>query len=227
MTDRPILFSAPMIRAILREIAAPGTGKTQTRRIIHPYEVVPHPFKGAKAAPSNLMVVKVPARLGGFIDGPTFSPRFAPGDRLWVREAFSYDRLDVDRDGILPPWYWADGNPDAGDWTRPKPSIHMPRWASRLTLHVTDLRVQRLQEISEADARAEGIEPREIRPVHDIDQPAETWWFGTENGRASAKSAFRDLWDSLNAERAPWSSNPWVVAVSFRPVLGNIDRVAA
>ena len=218
MTDRPILFSAPMIRVILREIAAPGTGKTQTRRIIHPYEVVPHPFKGAKAAPSNLMVVKVPARLGGFIDGPTFSPRFAPGDRLWVREAFSYDRLDVDRDGILPPWYWADGNPDAGDWTRPKPSIHMPRWASRLTLIVTDVRVQRLQDISEDDARAEGVEC-DSDGWRDYMMP-------TTQCCGSARNSFATLWDSLNAERAPWSSNPWVVAVTFRPVLSSIGGKA-
>ena len=208
MTDRPILFSAPMIRAILREVSAPGTGKTQTRRVLKPR---PRRTIFFDAKTAGLEQFREPA--------------YRAGDRLWVREAISYDRLDVDRDGILPPWYWADGNPDAGDWTRPKPSIHMPRWASRLTLHVTDVRVQRLQEISEADARAEGIEPREIRPVHDIGQPAETWWFGTENGRASAKSAFRDLWDSLNAERAPWPSNPWVVAITFRPVLGNIDRV--
>lgn len=224
MTDRPILFSAPMIRVILREIAAPGTGKTQTRRIIHPYEVVPHPFKGAKAAPSNLMVVKVPARLGGFIDGPTFSPRFAPGDRLWVREAFSYDRLDVDRDGILPPWYWADGNPDAGDWTRPKPSIHMPRWASRLTLIVTDVRVQRLQDISEDDARAEGIEHDQDRSRGNVIAWRDYLDRGGKCGTAIA--SFRSLWDSLNAERAPWAGNPWVVAVTFRPVLGNIGGKA-
>lgn len=195
-----------------------------TRRIIHPYEVVPHPFKGAKAAPSNLMVVKVPARLGGFIDGPTFSPRFAPGDRLWVREAFSYDRLDVDRDGILPPWYWADGNPDAGDWTRPKPSIHMPRWASRLTLIVTDVRVQRLQDISEDDARAEGIEHDQDRSRGNVIAWRDYLDRGGKCGTAIA--SFRSLWDSLNAERAPWAGNPWVVAVTFRPVLGNIGGKA-
>ena len=221
MADKPILFSGSMIRAILREIAAPGTGKTVTRRVLKPQ---PQGVSAARRVRDECYHI-TPESNRCTVDFK--APNYAPGDRLWVREAISYDRLDVDRDGILPPWYWADGNPDAGDWTRPKPSIHMPRWASRLTLHVTDVRVQRLQEISEADARAEGIEPREIRPVHDSDQPAETWWFGTENGRASAKSAFRDLWDSLNAERAPWVSNPWVVAVTFRPELGNIDRVAA
>lgn len=86
---------------------------------------------------------------------------YAVGDRLYVREAFSYDTLDVDRDGALRPWYWADGNmadadQGSGNFTKPKPSIHMPRWASRLTLTVTDVRVQRLQAISADDCRAEG-----------------------------------------------------------------------
>ncbi len=240
MADKPILFSGRMIRAILREIEAPGTGKTQTRRVLKlPTKgIYEHPKMGGWAASTvggkgcyldPDMTIPAPERacIWHQTTGTTILPPYDPGDRLWVREAISYDRLDVDRDGILPPWYWADGNPDAGDWTRPKPSIHMPRWASRLTLHVTNVRVQRLQEISEADARAEGIEPREIRHVYDIGQPAETWWFGTENGRTSAKSAFRDLWDSLNAERAPWAGNPWVVAVTFSPMLGNIDAVAA
>lgn len=91
-----------------------------------------------------------------------------------------------------------------------RPGIHMPRWASRLTLHVTDVRVQRLQDISEDDAQAEGC------PCQSDDDLC-----GME-----AAGWFRDLWDSLNAERAPWSSNPWVVAVTFRPVLGNIGGKA-
>lgn len=202
MTDRPILFSAPMINAILREIAAPGTGKTVTRRVLKPQ---PQGVSAARRVRDKCYHI-TPESNRCTVDFK--APNYAPGDRLWVREAISYDRLDVDRDGILPPWYWADGNPDAGDWTRPKPSIHMPRWASRLTLHVTDVRVQRLQEISEADARAEGC------PCQGDDDLC-----GME-----AVGWFRDLWDSLNAERAPWSSNPWVVAVTFRPVLGNIDR---
>lgn len=231
MANRPILFSAPMVRAILREIAAPGTGKTQTRRVLNvdpAYHLDPRRRAAAEAGhywftedldmPGGLHVV----------------PRFAPGDRLWVREAWC---LDAQMDHVAPSKcspYEPRGYP-ANDWIiepacmmiragKLRPGIHMPRWASRLTLHVTEVRAQRLQDISEADARAEGIEAREIRPVYDIGQPPETWWFGTENGRATAKSAFRDLWDSLNAERAPWASNPWVVAVTFRPELGNIDR---
>ena len=207
MTDRPILFSAPMINAILREIAAPGTGKTQTRRVLKPR---PRRTIFFDAKTAGLEQFREPA--------------YRPGDRLWVREAISYDRLDVDRDGILPPWYWADGNPDAGDWTRPKPSIHMPRWASRLTLHVTDVRVQRLQDISEDDARAEGIEHDQDRSRGNVIAWRDYLDRGGKCGTAIA--SFRSLWDSLNAERAPWSSNPWVVAVTFRPVLGNIGGKA-
>lgn len=224
MTDRPILFSAPMVRAILREIEAPGTGKTQMRRVLKPR---PRRTIFFDAKTAGLEQFREPA--------------YRAGDRLWVRETWAAGAC---ANGLAPsclhPAFWLHDNGGlwyAADEAEPahpvtpkgpnRPGIHMPRWASRLTLHVTNVRVQRLQEISEADARAEGIEPREIRPVHDIGQPAETWWFGTENGRASAKSAFRDLWDSLNAERAPWAGNPWVVAVTFSPMLGNIDAVAA
>ena len=212
MTDRPILFSGPMVRAILEG------RKTVTRRVLKPQ---PQGISAARRV-RNVCYQITPESDRCTVDFK--APIYAPGDRLWVREAFSYDRLDVDCDGILPPWYWADSNPGSGDWTRPKPSIHMPRWASRLTLHVTDVRVQRLQDISEDDARAEGIEAREIRAVPERwGVPPETWWFGTEAGRRTAKAAFGDLWDSLNAERAPWARNPWVVAVTFRPELCNID----
>lgn len=233
MTDRPILFSAPMIRAILREIAAPGTGKTMTRRVLKPQ---PQGVSAVRRVRDECYHIK-PESNRCTVDFK--APNYAPGDRLWVRETWAAGAC---ANGLSPnclhPTFWLHDNGGlwyAADEAEPahpvtpkgqnRPGIHMPRWASRLTLHVTDVRVQRLQEISEADARAEGIEPREIRPVHDSDQPAETWWFGTENGRTSAISAFRDLWDNLNAERAPWSSNPWVVAVTFQPVLGNIDRV--
>ena len=178
MTDRPILFSAPLIRAILREVSAPGTGKTQTRRVLKPR---PRRTIFFDAKTAGLEQFREPA--------------YRAGDRLWVREAISYDRLDVDRDGILPPWYWADGNPDAGDWTRPKPSIHMPRWASRLTLIVTDVRVQRLQDISEDDARAEGIEHDQDRSRGNVIAWRDYLDRGGKCGTAIA--SFRSLWDSL------------------------------
>jgi len=148
--------------------------------------------------------------------------RVKPGDRLWVRENFSYDRLDVDKDGILPPWYWADGNPEDGDWTKPKPSIHMPRWASRLTLTVTATKIERLHDISEADAKAEGcglyvaghgwITEDELR----VDP-------GYSNYLAP-RLGFEDIWRQLHGDDA-WAANPEVVAISFKTSAMNIDSM--
>lgn len=218
MADRPILFSAPMVRAILREIAAHGTGKTQTRRI-------PPIVKGLTFADLEREGLREHDAYQA-ARHQVQEPRFQTGDRLWVREAW---RVGRGYDGVsikdIAPWprIWWDAD-DARDncdaiGLRLRPSIHMPRWASRLTLHVTDVRVQRLQEISEADARAEGVE-RDSDGWRDYLMP-ETQCCG------NASESFGTLWDSLNAERAPWASNPWVVAVTFRPELGNIDRVTA
>ena len=226
MTDKPILFSGTMVRAIL------DGRKTMTRRIIQPYESVPHPFNGRRAVPSNLMVVKVRARLGGHTEGPTFNPRFAPGDRLWVREAWR----TLHTSDCLAPRHLAEDPSKVtfeADSHRRNPlwafgklrhSMFMPRWASRLTLIVTDVRVQRLQDISEDDARAEGIEHDQDRSRGNVIAWRDYLDRGGKCGTAIA--SFRSLWDSLNAERAPWSSNPWVVAVTFRPVLGNIGGKA-
>ena len=198
MKERPILFSGPMVRAILA-----GT-KTQTRRL-----------------------VRLPAHdwaLSGIPEFLAVGPFGARGDRLWVREAW---QVDAPRDGSwadtmfygdrispldwIPERYrtpahvlhratWDDGTRSTALWWRP--SIHMPRWASRLTLEVTEVRVQRLQDISEEDAKAEGVE------MIDGDPTPPEWW--------SYRQEFGHLWDSLNAKRAPWDSNPWVWAVSFR-----------
>ena len=187
MTDKPIIFSAPMVRALL------DGRKTQTRRVLKPL-----PRRTIFFDPKT-------AVLDQFQEPP-----YATGDRLWVREAFSYELLDVDRNGFMPPWYWADGNPESGDFTRPKPSIHMPRWASRLTLLVTDVRVQRLREISEDDARAEGVCSTLTRfpDGGSIGHPA-SWHF-------------EQLWGQIHGPGA-WDSNPWVCAITFDVQRGNID----
>ena len=217
MADRPILFSAPMVRALL------DGRKTQTRRVIQPFAYDPalRPgMAGYKPAPLGLWQVDS--------GGPYFLPRHTIGDRLWVREGFSYDRLDVDRDGTLPPWYWADGNPDGGDWTRPKPSIHMPRLASRLTLTVTDVRAQRLQDISEADAVAEGVEPLHTGYFPYGITTFLTTFIGDREVPAqccrTASHSFEMLWNSIHGPAA-WDANPWVAAISFDVRRGNIDEV--
>lgn len=222
MTDRPILFSGPMVNALL------DGRKTQTRRVLR----VPAPFD-----PSDNISVEIAT---GFIE-----PQFRRGDRLWVRETWRPHYLG---DGIwdLDVSYAADGerrrinDGEFGkkDWTWPKAAdrgnvspLFMPRWASRLTLTVNEVRVQRLQEMSDADAVAEGVEMESADPpfyyVPGI-WPHSITAVGIEEpgGRHAARS-FAKLWDSLNAHRAPWDSNPWVVALSFTVRRGNIDQAPA
>lgn len=181
--ERPILFSAPMVRAIL------DGRKTQTRRVFVP----PPPF-----APGDDIDVQLATG--------SIAPRFAVGDRLWVRETWSgpYRMGDIPpRDWLpgLPIWYWADGAPAAGDWTKPKPSIHMPRWASRITLEVTEVRVQRLQDISKEDARAEGAS---LDMIYERESP-------------SFRAGFQVLWTSIHGPGS-WDANPWVTAITFRRI---------
>ena len=224
MTGRPILFSAAMIRAILREIEAPGTGKTQTRRVMNPQ---PKGISSANRVHSSCWDI-TPESNCCSVDFQ--APKFAAGDRLWVRETWAARmihgwtiadaRSRMCQEEIL---YKADEHNSIDGWW---PSIHMPREFSRLTLHVTDVRVQRLQDISEADARAEGIERlKSGRGYYDHTVSKGAVRAGIWHHKAT--DAFEVLWDGLNAKRAPWASNPWVVAVTFRPELGNIDRVAA
>lgn len=216
MTDRPIIFSGPMVRALLEG------RKTQTRRVLNPQPDAGQFFgRMTYVEAQNLLICRNATGMRQDIRIP-----YAPGDRLYVREAFSYDRLDVDRDGTLPPWYWADGNPDWGDWTRPKPSIHMPRWASRLTLTVTEVRVQLLQEISEADAVAEGVEPLHTGFFPYGITTFMTTFIGDREVPAqccrTARKSYEMLWNSLHGPDA-WDANPWVGAVSFSVQKENID----
>lgn len=237
MSDLPILFSAPMVRAILREIEQPGTGKTQTRRVCGlAGELDPNDIDW------NVAVGDFNWRGQDTFVGNGF-PRYAVGDRLYVREAWrsaaAYDDLSPSSmGGEEPIHYEADGAHQS--WGYPaitklgrfRQGMHMPRWASRLTLIVTDVRVQRLQEISEADARAEGVEPI----AYDGDDPQFVGQFGWKDYDTGhphsvvpfrlARRSFQSLWDNINASRGHnWDANPWVAAYTFRPVLGNIDQV--
>tara|TARA_R110002051_G_C8639651_1_gene485987 strand:- start:31 stop:579 length:549 start_codon:yes stop_codon:yes gene_type:complete len=160
-----------------------------------------------------------------------------PGDRLYVREAHY-----LTDDGTTEYAIFAEEAADVTahreeiedlqirqpqiDWSkhlRLRPSIHMPRWASRLTLTVTDVRVQRLQDISEADAIAEGIERSTEHP--------NCWKRGKLTGDQNfvtvtgfPKLAFRSIWESINGADA-WDANPWIYAISFDVQLGNIDTL--
>jgi hypothetical protein len=189
MKERPILFSGPMVRAILD-----GT-KTQTRRII---KSAKHPF-GHWLIPDEIVKEFL---------GRTCAircPYGIPGDRIWVRETWAPERDGTgcpDDTGILyratdPGW----DNEETG--LRWRPSIHMPRAASRILLEITDVRVERLQNITPEDCRAEG-------------HPAEPWRSDNQEVHDDAACDwFSDLWIEINGLDS-WNSNPWVWVVSFK-----------
>ena len=135
--------------------------------------------------------------LTAFCDNPKYigvCPYGRPGDLLWVREAFCTRTPAKDRAWVE---YKADGS-KIYTW---RPAIHMPRWASRLTLRLTEVRVQRVQEITDADAAAEGVVPT----AEDTDQI-----FG------AYVRAFARAWDAINAKRGyGWEANPWIWALSY------------
>lgn len=197
--ERPILFSAPMVRAILA-----GT-KTQTRRVAKIDSVAyGKPVQWVSVAPCTTGIMEVRCPYG------------EPGDRLWVRESFSGARAYETRGYPLREWgnkifYWADGQPRSGDWTRPRPSIHMPRSLSRITLEITGVRVEKLQEISEADAVAEGTPCYVCGRVMDGLGEDDCHCFHTK----ARPSDYRALWEQING-RGSWDANPWVWVLEFR-----------
>jgi hypothetical protein len=215
----PIIFSAPMVRALLA-----GT-KTQTRRIMKPQpELTPTEMWHVRNAGGGVFAGSE-AEVEGI--GPDYA-RWQVGDRLWVRENFALVPSSAYRmsDGVTQAVNPSDGSQAAiyaAGWDRSipkwKPSIHMPRWASRLTLAVTDVRVQRLQNCSEDDAKAEGVQQVgvETGQVTENSSPIE---FG------SYLAGYAELWDQINGDGA-WDANPWVVALTFAVHRGNIDTIAA
>lgn len=201
MADKPVLFSTPMIKALIAECKKPGTGKTQTRRVLSGVTPdTPGRWRFGRKFSSIVYDSDVALRLRGHES--EYCP-YVVGDRLWVRETWADDEQFG---GVL---YRAD-NPDAdpigNGW---RPSIFMPRKHSRITLSITDVRVQRLQEISDSDAWAEGVTLESLSRYE-----------------GQGVHLFRDLWDSINGKKPGrgWDDNPWIVAVSFRPELRNIDE---
>ena len=221
MTERPILFSAEMVRAIL------DGRKTQTRRAMkaqptgHHWEMLPgYQLKHTEAVMAN---GKVAVKFRHTIPqnpSPDFNNAWipchygAPGDTLWVRETWrvhkSYDVLNAARvygamggDVAYCVDYLATHR-NKDFWGRGRPSIHMPRWASRITLRITDVRVQRLQDISEDDARAEGASRTD-------------WEYDDGECCDNDREAFSHLWNRINGPSA-WDDNPWVWVIEFERV---------
>lgn len=215
MKERPILFSAPMVRAILEG------RKTQTRRIMKVQP--PHDARVTVAHYSPIVIDRHGVLHGKEVFGALWdggecclrSPYGAPGDMLWVRETWAalwpsdspvpLQECDIEYRADLPPGCkdgpgeWPADTLDDPEAPRWRPSIHMPRWASRITLRITDIQVERLQDISCPDAEAEG--------------------FGHHAGLTGGqvREAFALLWNSINGPGA-WDANPWVWAISFERV---------
>ncbi|EPY9768801.1 morphogenetic protein [Klebsiella sp. GG_Kp180] len=217
MKERGMIFNGEMVRAIL------DGRKTQTRRPVK-FPVLDKNL-GCELAGNELA--------GELSAGNYLNSAFGkPGDRIWVRETFQgplfdYEQMDAyleDSSRFETPefcQYAADGGhrpeyQDADDNLRHgwRPSIHMPRWASRILLEITDVRVERLNTISEKDAAAEGVPPAgSLLP----DYPGT---FLTPKGDfATAKVAFQRLWESIYGEES-WKANGWVWVISFKRVEG-------
>ena len=227
--ERPILFSGPMVRAIIA-----GT-KTQTRRAVKP-----QPTRRLIEGLAHVTIGMNPADDGavwydGDCKGPGREVRCPYGgclDRLWVRECWARyhtvnhvvrqhgGAISEVSDGLAA--YRADGHETIDDLrthirltsgcdleaievygNRWRPSIHMPRWASRITLEITGVRVERLQDISEADAKAEGV------TIDGIGNPG--------GPMRVHQRAFKSLWQSINGPGS-WDANPWVWCIEFRKI---------
>lgn len=189
--EKPILFKDEMIRAILEG------WKTQTRRIVKPCKC------------KDSLCELAPHEIAGEINRGHYRncPYGKPGDRLWVRENFLQLMHGQVTDGRVK--YCASIDPRStgtpkndGYWWRKRPSIHMPRWASRITLEITDVRVERLQDISSADAKAEGVATPDLNDWCD-----DSKWV----------SQFAWLWRSINGPDS-WDANPWVWVIEFKRI---------
>jgi hypothetical protein len=221
MTDRPIIFSAPMVQALL------AGRKTQTRRLLR----LPRWATSLDEVGDDGYTLWCVSRDSG-CRSPAL-PQFLPTDRLWVREAWAAVDTDGERwiDYRSTPRYpeasknraaaW-DHDPDSPEAIRWRPSIHMPRWASRITLTVIDVRVQELLDISEEDAAAEGCSEGRFNDGFGPTPIGNGLTIESPGGFYSAAGAFQMLWQKIHPDWDGFSS-PWVVALTFAVEQRNID----
>ena len=235
MIERGIIFGAPMIRAII------AGKKSQTRRVVSRTNCIIDGDKRATAEHWNQIGIRTawtaegPSPAGnagpylkaecdcwGVEEGIVHRlyPQWHVGQKLWVRESFSLREYGPHCIESLEPavWFWADGNPDAHNWTRPKSPIYMPRQASRLTLEIVRVGVERVREISEEDARAEGVPCDSAAAWSDtLDYES-----AVRNGH---RAAFRDLWNTIHGKRpgCSWDDGPFVWVLEFKITGGSND----
>lgn len=198
MKETGMLFKAEMVRAILEG------RKTQTRRLVFKFAELNDHYalqmlaggrarfelvKKSRKLPLLLPIIGVNCRYG------------QPGDRPYVKETWG----PCDGGFCYRASEHPNAKPDGGKW---HPSIFMPKYASRITLEITDVRVERLMDISEEDARAEGVNIENFQSRTDGIR-------GREN-----RIEFAALWDSINKKKAPWASSPWVWVITFKKLCG-------
>ncbi|WP_429972249.1 morphogenetic protein [Klebsiella variicola] len=193
MKERGMIFNGEMVRAIL------DGRKTQTRR---PVKFPVHDKNLGCELSGNELAGELSA--GNYLN----SAFGKPSDRIWVRETWARYNIDQNSHDIAyratTPADW----PEEGRW---RPSIHMPRWASRILLEITDVRVERLNAISQEDAQAEGMELTGWRPTYsDPDSGGEV---------LTPYDNFAQLWESIYGEES-WKANPWVWVIEFKRVEG-------
>lgn len=187
MKERPILFNGPMVRAILEG------RKTQTRRL---FNAPPWDYE---IDDGQCWVEDI------YGDWHFWCPFGQPGDRLWVRETFSPAYTFSEEGSFRWAHYRATLEKGIGYTPRWRPSIHMPRWASRITLEITGVRLERLQSISETDAVAESCRPGRMDEL------------SSSSIYRNARENFFTLWDDIYGQGA-WTVNPWVWAIEFKRI---------
>lgn len=235
--ERPIIFNAAMVHSILEG------RKSQTRRVIKPQPSEhwkPYCFCEVDKMVDGV-ITDIPIGWGvsnEWGDEAYKFPYGEKGDELWVRETCRAEELEDGLDGVryladdffksiensqeaMEDWFHLYGY--AGKRGAKVPSIHMPRWASRIQLKIKNVRVERLQDISEADAKAEGLKYHNLykewggvepHPASRPDCPQWRWY-------TRPKDAFQYLWQFINGEDS-WDSNPWVWVVDFSMISGRL-----
>lgn len=206
-----MIFNGEMVRAIL------DGRKTQTRRIVKVQSDTPEfglrrIIESSIANEIGMYFWSQEDARGIKARSKQFScPYGDVGDRIWVRETFSPVPDHEEPAGCSALLYAADGNGPYGKWV---PSIHMPRWASRLTLEITGVRVEQLNGISETDAESEGID---MEALYDSQDCYDCIADHNMTGRPTAIGAFKYLWESIYGEES-WKANPWVWVIEFKVV---------